>query len=243
MLCQAQAKTDSALLQEAREKYDAPFNRNLESFDCAVEFSWKEHFKETMRVGDEGTDEELEKIFQPIQNRVAVTRQGANVSSGLTDEAEAKLPHGGMAEGLLKHAVQKSLYEWLPASLNMFLPSADVPVTFKRSKSGYKLTYKMQSTDVEIELDPEMRLQRGIAKSPQPTRFGASFAAGPQGFLLSGISRFEDGDSTPGHKLSFAYTYQTVDGFQLPEEVTVVRESHHEVWQYKLTGCTVKTRK
>jgi hypothetical protein len=56
-----------------------------------------------------GTDEELEKIFQPIRNRVAVTRQNVTVSSGLTD-AIGKLPHGGMAEFLLEHAVQKSLY-------------------------------------------------------------------------------------------------------------------------------------
>ena len=64
VLCHAQAtKTDQMLLNEVREKYDAPFNRNLQSFDCAVDFSWKEHFTETTRVRDEGTDEELEKIF------------------------------------------------------------------------------------------------------------------------------------------------------------------------------------
>src|SRR5579863_7350049 len=81
MLCHAQGvKTDQALLTQVREKYDAPFNRNLQSFDCAVDFSWKGHFTETLRVGDEGTDEELEKIFQPIRNRVTVTRQSVIVS-------------------------------------------------------------------------------------------------------------------------------------------------------------------
>src|SRR5581483_9841027 len=86
VLCHAQATTtDQALLKQARQKYDAPFNRNLQSFDCAVEFSWKEHFVETTRVGDEGSDEELEKIFQPIRNRVAVMRQSVTVSSGLSD--------------------------------------------------------------------------------------------------------------------------------------------------------------
>src|SRR3984885_15808903 len=113
MLCHAQAaKTDQALLSQAREKYDAPFDRNLQSFDCAVNFSWKDHFTETTRVGDEGTDEELEKVFQPIRNRVTVTRQSVTVSPGMTDDAVNKLPHGGMAEGLLEHAVQKSLYMW-----------------------------------------------------------------------------------------------------------------------------------
>jgi hypothetical protein len=51
----------------------------------------------------------------------------------------------------------------------------------------------------------------------------------------------EDGDSSVGHRLIFTYTYQTVGGLQLPEHVAVVRESHHEVWRYKLSDCHVKT--
>ena len=74
LLCHAQVpKSDQAILSEIRSKYDAPFTSNLESFACAVDFSWKDHFKETTRVGDEGWDEELQKIFQPIHHRVAVT--------------------------------------------------------------------------------------------------------------------------------------------------------------------------
>ena len=123
VLCHAQAaKIQPGLLSEVREKYDAPFNRNLQSFDCAVDLSWKQHFAETTRVGDEGTDEELETIFQPLPNRVTVTRQGATVGSGLTDEAIEKLPHGGMAEFVLEHAVQESFSSWLRSSTNSILP-------------------------------------------------------------------------------------------------------------------------
>ena len=123
MLCHAQmAKIDQDFLTQIREKYDAPFNRNLQSFNCAVDFSWKEHFTETTRVGDEGTDEELGKFFQPIRNRVVVTRQNVIVSSGFTDDAISKLPHGGMAEFLLEHAVQKALSSWLRSSTNSILP-------------------------------------------------------------------------------------------------------------------------
>lgn len=128
-----------ALLNEVREKYDAPFTRNLASFDCAVDFSWKEHFTETTRVGDEGSDEELEKIFQPIRNRVTVTRQDVTVYSGLSEDAIGKLPHGGMAEFLLEHAAQKSLYSWLPASTNTLLPNPATPITFEQYPSGFKL--------------------------------------------------------------------------------------------------------
>ena len=244
MLCHAQvAKTDQALLSEVREKYDAPFARNLESFDCAVDFSWKEHFTETTRVGDEGSDEELEKIFQPIRNRVAVTRQNVTVSSGLSDDAIGKLPHGGMAEFLLEHAVQKSLSMWLPASTNTLLPDPATPVTFQQSPSGYKLGYKMQASDIEMVLGPDMRLQSAALKAPQSDHFETSFATGPQGFLLTSWTMGEDGNSEPGHRLIFTYTYQTLDGVQLPDRVAIVRESHHEVWRYRLSGCTVKASK
>ena len=244
MLWHAQATTsDHALLNQVREKYDAPFNRNLQSFDCAVDFSWKEHFTETTRVGDEGTDEELETIFQPIRNRVAVTRQNVTVSSGLTDDAINKLPHGGMAEGLLEHAVQKSLYTWLPASTNTILPNPTMPVSFEHSPSGYKLSFKVQSSDVEMVLAPDMRLQSAAMKANQSEHFETSFASGEHGFLLTSLTMGEDGNFEPGNRLIYTYTYQTVNGVELPEHVSVIRESHHEVWRYTLSGCIVKTSK
>ena len=244
MLCHAQAtKTDQALLNHAREKYAAPFNRNLQSFDCAVDFSWKEHFTETTRVGDEGTDEELEKFFQPIRNRVTVTRQSVTVFPGITDAAVNKLPHGGMAEGLLEHAVQKSLYMWLPASTNTILPNPATPVSFEQSPSGYKLAFKMQTSDVEMVLAPDMRLESAAAKTNPSDHFETSFSSGQYGFLLSSWTMGEDGNFEPGNRLIFTYTYQTVDGVELPEHVAVIRESHHEVWRYRLSDCIVKTSK
>jgi hypothetical protein len=243
-LCHAQAtRTDQQLLGEVREKYDAPFNSNLQSFDCSVEFSWKDHFLETTRVGDEGTDQELDNIFQPIRNRVTVSSQKVTVSSGLTDDAISKLPHGGMAELLLEHAVEKSLYNWLPSSTNALLPAPPTPVHFEQSLSGYKLAFKMQNFDVEMGLAPDMRLQTATAKGPQSDHFETVFAPGQHGFLLTSWTMTEDGNSTPGHRLIFTYTYQTVDGVQLPEQVAVIRESHHEVWRYRLRDCVVKISK
>src|SRR3984885_6352253 len=117
--CHAQAAlNDATFLKQARAKYDAPFERNLQSFSCAVEFNWKQHFTEAVRVGDEGTDEEIAKRIQPIRNRVTITRQNAAVSAGMTEGEINELPHGGMAEGLLEHAVQFSLNSWLTASNN-----------------------------------------------------------------------------------------------------------------------------
>ncbi len=242
MLCSGQtSKSDQGLLNEMRGKYDAPFTRNLESFECGVDFSWKQHFTETTRVGDEGSDEELEKIFQPIRNRVTVTQQSVTVSSGLSDEAIRKLPNGGMAEFLLEHAIEKSLYAWLPASTNKILPDPATPVTVERSAAGYKLDFKMDTSDVEMTLGPDMRLQSAASKASQSDHVETSFENGPQGFLLTSLTTEEVGNSQPGYPLIFNYTYQTVDGVQLPDHLAIIRESHHEVWRYRLSGCTVKS--
>lgn len=239
--CHAQAAIDDAtFLKQARAKYDAPFGRNLQSFSCAVEFNWKQHFTEVVRLGDEGTDDEIAKYIQPIRNRVTVNRQNAQVSSGMTDDEENRLPHGGMAERLLEHAVQFSLNSWLVASNNALLPSEGTPIHVESSASGYKLGFKIQSFDVEMSLGPDMSLQSEGEKGSASSRRETDFRPGPQGFLLTSYRLGEDGDFRPGNRIILTYTYQSVGGFQLPEQVAINRESHHEVWHYKLTDCTVQ---
>jgi hypothetical protein len=242
--CHAQTATDdTTFLKLARAKYDAPFERGLQSFNCAVKFDWKHHFTEAVRLGDEGTDEEIAKLFQPIRNRVTVTRHSASVSAGMAEGEVNKLPHGGMAELLLEHAVQFSLNNWLAASNNAMLPPAGTPVHVEPSPSGYKLELKIQTLDVEILLSRDMSLQSEAAKGSSSDRRETDFRPGPQGFLLTSFRQGEDGDFRPGNLIILTYTYQTVGGFQVPEQVAINRESHHEVWHYKLTDCTLQTAK
>jgi hypothetical protein len=242
--CPAQtAVSDTTFLQQAHTKYDAPFERNLQSFTCAVEFNWQHHFTEAVRVGDEGTDDEIARLIQPIATRVTVTRQNAAATSGITDDEENKLPYGGMAEGLLKHAVEFSLNNWLGAANNALLPPATTPVHVEPSTSGYKLAFKVQTFDVEMIFAHDMGLQSESAKGSASDRRETDFRPGPQGFLLTSYRLGENGDFRPGNRIILTYTYQSVGGFQLPEQVSINRESHHETWHYKLTGCTVQTTK
>jgi hypothetical protein len=243
-ICHAQTSiNDATFLKQARAKYDAPFERNLQSFSCAVEFDWKRHFTEVVRLGDEGSDEEIARLIQPIHTRVTVTRQSATPSSGMTDEEEKKLPHGGMAEGLLKHAVQFSLNSWLVGSNNAMLPPESTPVHVEPSASGYKLEFKVQTFDVEMLFAHDMSLQSEGEKGSASDRRETDFHQGPHGFLMTSYRLGEDGDFRPGNRIILTYTYQTVGGFQLPEQVAVNRESHHENWHYKLTDCTVQVAK
>ncbi len=240
--CHAQTSADdAALLAQARAKYDSPFERNLKSFDCAVVFNWKQHWAETTRVGDEGTDEEIEKLIQPIHNRVTVTREDAVVSSGMTQQQEEKLPHGGMAEGLLKHAVRFSLRTWLVAANNALLPSPGTQVHFEANPASYQLNLKIQTYDVAMLLTRDLSLQNMSVKGSDADRQEFEFRPGPQGFVVGAWTMGEDGNFKPGNRLVFTYTYQTVSGFHIPAQGIVNRESHHEVWRYTLTDCKVST--
>ncbi len=239
--CAQTAVNDATFLKQARARYDAPFERNLRAFDCAVEFSWKEHFKEAIRVGDEGTDDEIAKVIQPIRTRVKVTRQSAAVSTGMSQDEERKLPYGGMAEGLLEHAVQFSLNNWLVAGDNAMLPSENTPVHVEPTTSGYKLAFKVRTFDVEMVFARDMSLQSEGEKASMSDRREMDFHPGPQGFLLTSYKLGEDGEFRPGNRIILTYTYHSVGGFQLPERVSINRESHHEVWHYGLSGCSVET--
>ena len=217
VFCYAQeTPNDATFLKQARAKYDAPFERNLQSFDCAVEFNWKQHWADTYRVGDEGTDEEIENAIQPIRNRVTVTREDAVVSSGMTEQQEMKLPRGGMAEGLLKHAVRFSLRTWLVAGNNALLPSTGPPAHLESSGSGYQLGLKIQNFDVAMTLTHDMSLQSMGVKGSDSDRQEFEFHPGSQGFLLGSWTMGEDGNFKPGNRLIFTYTYQTVRGSRSP---------------------------
>lgn len=195
------AADDATFLKQARAKYDAPFQRNLQSFSCAVEFDWKQHFTEAVRVGDEGTDEEIARLIQPIRNRVTVTHQNATASNGMAEAEERNLPHGGMAEGLLKHAVRFSLNNWLDASTNAMLPAESTPVHIEPLTSGYKVEFKLQSYDVEMLMARDMSLQSESEKGSASARREFNFSPGPQGFLLTTFKLGEDGDFIPGNRI------------------------------------------
>jgi hypothetical protein len=102
----------------------------------------------------------------------------------MTESEVNKLPHGGMAEGLLEHAVQYSLNSWLTASNNAMLPPDGTPVHVEPSTSGYKLELKIQTFDVEMLLTGDMSLQSEAAKGSAFDRRETDFHPWPRGLPL-----------------------------------------------------------
>lgn len=237
------SETGAGVLEKARHLQDAPFARGLQSFTCAVDFDWSQHMREAPRVGDEGTDEQLRTLVQPIKTRVTVSNRGAIPSSNLTEAEERQLPFGGMAEGLLKHAVQFSLNQWLMAANNQLLPPAGTDVTVRTTTSGIELHFPMQNTQAQALLTPDLRLKQINAEGDDTDRLETKFSSGPNGYAVNYLAVGEDGKFAPGNRILATYTYQAVSGFQLPAQVVLNRESHREVWHYTLTGCSVSSSK
>jgi hypothetical protein len=236
-LAVAQApESDDQLMSKARAAYDAPFTRNLAAFDCTVQFDWKEHFTEMFGTLPPPAMSVAERL-QAVTHRVSVDHAHAVVSSvpkqpdfqGSQQEAEL--------ERVLIAMVSSGLNAWLPSSTNVILPVGKTQYGFEKLPSGFKLTMKGENVAGTLMLEPDLRVTSGVMQLPQPMRFSTDFEAGPQGFLLASVQTGQTtDDTTAGGEAGFAYTYQSVDGLQVPDTVTITPATTVK-WRYRLTDC------
>jgi hypothetical protein len=124
------------------------------------------------------------------------------------------------------------LNAWVPSSSNVILPVGKTHYAFEKLPSGYELTMKGENVAGTLQLDTDLRVTSGVMQLPQPLQFWTSFEPGPQGFTLASVKTAADSDVT------FAYTYQSVDGIQIPDKVTVTPATTGK-WHYRLTDCKV----
>ncbi len=221
-------------MAKARAAYDAPFTRNLAAFDCAVQFDWKQHFAETFGTLPPAVVPMAEKL-QTVSHRVNVDHTRATVSpfprqpdfSGAEHVAELE-----QLEQVFIAMVSSGLNAWIPSSTNVVLPVGKTQYAFEKLVSGYKLTMKGDNVAGTLLLEPDLRVTSGVMQLPQPLQFWTNFAAGPQGFVLSSVKTVAGGEAI------FAYTYQSVDGIQIPDMVTVTPATTWK-WHYRLTDCKV----
>jgi hypothetical protein len=130
--------------------------------------------------------------------------------------------------------VSSGLNAWLPSSTNGLLPSGQTQFAFEKQSSGYKLTIKGENNAQTLLLEPDFRLTSGNVQLPQPLRFFTDFITGPQGLVLASVKT----DKAANGEATFAYSYQSVDGIQIPNVVTVTPATTGK-WHYGLTHCKV----
>lgn len=232
--------SDVRLMTKTRALYDAPFTHDLASFDCEVQFDWKQHF-----VGMFGTlpsaAETMAGNLQKIHHRVSVDHTQAVVTSLPKNPDFSGVQHGPQLEQLeqvLIAMVSSGLNAWLPSSTNVILPVGKTQYAFEKLSSGYKLTMNGENIAGTLLLEPDLRVTNGTMQLPQPMRFSTNFEASPKGFVLTSVKTGQTTDTTAGGEATFAYTYQSVDEEQIPDVVTVTPATTGK-WQYRLTNCKV----
>ena len=175
--------------------------------------------------------------LQAVSHRVNVDHTHAVVSSTPKQPDFSSDQHGtqlGQLEQVLIGMVSSGLNAWLPMSTDGILPAEKSQYKFEKLASGYKLTMNGKNGAGTLLLQPDMRVMSGVMELPQPMRFSTDFESGPQGLVLSSVET----ESTANGETTFAYTYQSVDGFQIPETVTITPATTGK-WHYRLMDCKV----
>jgi|GEM_PF-1573040 len=231
--------SDDALLAKTRDLYDAPFTRDLISFDCAVQFDWKQHFVDLLGSVPPAATPTVERL-QTIQHRVFVDRSGAVVSAIPNAPDLSGVAHGAELEGAFNAMIAGGLNAWMPFSTNVILPVSPTKFNFEKIQSGYRLILNGSGVAATLLLGLDMRLTSGVSQLPQPMRFTTEFSQGSDGFLLSSVKTGDTTDAAATKDATFTYTYQPVRGFQLPATVTI-KPAVPETWHYSLTDCKAMT--
>ena len=232
-----QGKTsDKALLEKTRALYDSPFLQGLVSFDCAVKFDWKQHFLEVLPSVPPAAVPTIDRL-QAIQHRVFVNPSGAVVSSSPKAPDLSSVPKATELEQVYDAMVPGGINEWMPFGRNIILPDGPTSYSFEKIDAGYKLALNGKGVTATLLLTEDLRITSGVSQLPQATRFTTEFITGPHGFLLSSV-KTSDTNGPSNEIAEFSYTYQDVDGFQIPFRVTV-KPSTSEAWNYELTDCKV----
>lgn len=123
--------SDEALLANTRALYDAPFQRGLVSFDCAVQFDWKKHFVDLFGTFPPAAIPTAERL-QTIQHRIFVDHSGAVVSAIPKAPDLSGVSHAAELEQVYNAMVTQGLNAWLPFSTNVILPVGPTKYNFQK---------------------------------------------------------------------------------------------------------------
>jgi hypothetical protein len=179
-------ESDDPLMAKARAAYDAPFTRNLASFDCSVQFDWKQHYAEMFGTFPASAAPTVEKL-QAVNHRVNVDHTQAVVSSLPKQPDFSAAEHRPQLEQLEQvfiAMVSSGLNAWIPSSTNVVLPVGKTQYKFEKLPSGYKVTMKGENVAGTLLLEPDLRVTSGVMQLPQPIRFQPTLTQVHKGLFL-----------------------------------------------------------
>ena len=221
-----------ALLAKAKALYDTPFQMGLISFSCAVDFDFAAHLKSNFGVAAR-TDSPIAQLLEPIKYRVFVDHSDATVSVQPKLPDFSRLPIAAQIEASNRSLMQTGLSNWVPYAYGEVLPIAPTDYQFEKTATGYNLSMDGRGITGKLILDQDLHLLSGTIDTSQHIEITTNFADAPNGLVLAASSTNTDHAGLA----RFTYTYQVVDGFQIPQHVEVASEQNKMRLKYTLTDC------
>jgi len=129
--------------------------------------------------------------------------------------------------------MQTGLSNWVPYAYGEVFPIAPTNYQFEKTATGYNLSMAGQGITGKLILDPDLHLREGVIETSQHIEITTKFVNAPNGLVLAESST----DTDHAGVARFTYTYQVVDGFQLPQHVGVTSEQNKMTLNYVLTDC------
>jgi hypothetical protein len=223
------------LLAKTKVLYDTPFQSGIINFSCAIDFDFaqylKSNFGETAR-----TDSPIAQMLKPIRYRIFVDHSGATISGQPKLPDFSQLPLAAKLEESNRNLMQVGLNNWVPYAYGEVLPIGPTKYQFEKTTTGYDLSMEGQGITGKLALDNDLRLVSGIIDTSQHIEITTKFLSAPNGLVLAASST----DTDHAGVARFTYTYQVVDGFQIPERVGLTSEQNKMTLNYTLTDCKVQ---
>jgi hypothetical protein len=220
------------LLAKTTALYDTPFRSGLVSFSCAIDFDFAEHLESNF--GDTArTDSPIAHLLEPIKYRVFVDHSGATISAQPRLPDFSHLPIAAKLEGSNRSLMQTGLNNWVPYAYGEVLPIAPTNYQFEKTATGYDLLMDGRGIRGKLILDHDLRLLSGTIDTSQHIEITTRFVSATDGLVLAESSTNTDHAGVA----RFTYTYQVVDGFELPWHVGLTSEQNKMTLNYILTDC------
>jgi len=237
-------EVDGARLEHIRALYDAPFRRDLISFDCAVRFDWSHHLESTLGSIPPAAAPAIQRL-QPLQLRVLVDRSGANVSQQPKAVDLKDNPMAAALEPVLESIVAAGLSTWSAVASGSLLPVGQTKYQFSEESDQTKIAMDGLGMSGSLLLLHDGRITSANTVKPQPLHLATAFQPGPQGLVIGEMETSNSVNPPNRFESRFIYRYEAVDGFQIPTRFTVqsLVSTPAELWEIELTGCKVSRGK
>lgn len=220
------------LLAKTKELYDTPFRSGLINFSCAIDFDFAQYLKSNFGETAQ-TDSPIAQLLKPIRYRIFVDHSGATISAQPKLPDFSQLPLAAQLEESNRSLMQIGLNNWVPYAYGEVLPIGTTNYQFEKTATGYNLSMDGQGITGKLILDQDLRLVSGIIDTSQHIEITTKFVSAPNGLILAASST----DTDHAGVARFTYTYQVVDGFQLPQRVGLTSEQNKMTLNYTLTDC------